>query len=309
MSKKRVLLKGGLGNQLFQWGFAHLLQAHGHQVSLVAFEKRRSPAFKIPSQSRFPHLRRIMENCNCIEMETVFLDLPYYRVIRDPEAKLNPFRIFPNFIRNFDGNAFQYIGTEDISRVRNLSGYFQNFELLKPVENTLAMELRMFLDGQNPDSNNVLKGESNIIHIRRGDFATPSHFSTLGILSSEYYLRAVKALDADPWVAVTDDPSNMLDITSRIQIDKILGPSDLDTIGAFGAMANARKLVISNSTLSWWGGFLAVHQGGSVVAPSIWHRSIGASSSNVLKHQKFETVESDFFQNIHDYEMSKNLSK
>lgn len=309
MGRKRVILKGGLGNQLFQWGFAHLLQAQGHDVSLVAFEKKSFPSFEVSQHSRFSDLRKIMENCNCLEIETIFLDIRFYRVIRDPEAKRNPFRIFPNFIRNYDENPFQYIETESISRVRNLSGYFQNFELFRPVQNTLAMELRKFLNGQALDSKNFPQGECNIIHIRRGDFATPSHFSTIGILSSEYYIRATKVLNVSPWVAVTDDPLNVSDVTSLIQIDKILGPSDLDTIGALRTMANARNLVISNSTLSWWDGFMAVHQGGRVVAPSRWHRSADVSSLNVLKHQKFETAEADFFQDIHEYEVLKNLSE
>lgn len=309
MSRKRVLLKGGLGNQLFQWGFAHLLHAQGHRVSLVAFENRLSPSFDISQHSRFLLLRKIMENCKCVEIDTVFLDVPVYKVFRDPEARWNPFRILPNFVRNFDANAFQYIEMERISNVRNISGYYQNFELLQPVEDILALELRKFLQGRHSDCDTVSSGDLNVIHIRRGDFATPPHFSTIGVLSSEYYVRATKAVNVRPWIAVTDDPLNISDISTRIQVEKILGPSDLDTIGALRAMANARTLVISNSTLAWWGGFLATHQGGRVLAPSTWHRSGEVSPLDALTHDKFETVEADFFQNIHDYELSKNLSR
>lgn len=276
-------------------------------MSLVAFENRSRPSFDISRHSRFLHLRRIMENCNCIEIDTVFLDLPFYKVLRDPEARWNPLRILPNFVRNFDENAFQYIAMESISNIRNLSGYYQNFKLLKPVEYTLAMELQKFLDTPIPNEVSPPNAIPNIIHIRRGNYALPSQFSTLGVLSSTYYLRATSALNIYPWVAVTDDPLNMLDVTTQIQIEKILGPSDLNTIGALRAMANSRTLVISNSTLAWWGGFLAAHKGGRVVAPSSWHRKSGAPSLDVLTHDKFETVQADFFQNIHDYEMSRNL--
>ena len=306
MGRKRVLLKGGLGNQLFQWGFAHLLRAQGHRVSLVAFENRLNSSFDISQHSRFLLLRNIMENCNCVDIETVYLDLPVYRVLRDPEARWNPFRVYPNFLRNFDSNSFQFIEINSVSKVRNFSGYYQNIDLLRPVEAILARELRKYLDGQDSNSDIVSNVHPHIIHIRRGDFATPPHFNTIGVLSSEYYFRATNSLNVRPWVAVTDDPFNMSDVSDRIQIEKILGPSELDTIGALRAMANAKTLVIANSTLSWWGGFLATHQGGKVVAPSSWHRRSDGSQLDVLKHDKFETVEADFFQTIHDYELSQN---
>ena len=277
-------------------------------MSLVAFENRLSPSFDISQHSRFLQLRKIMENCNCLDIETVYLDLPFYKVLRDPEARWNPFRLYPNFIRNFDSNAFQFIEMKSVSKVRNFSGYYQNFDLLRPIEDILARELRKFLDGQHSNSDIVSNVHPNIIHIRRGDFATPPHFSSIGVLSSEYYVRATNFLNVRPWVAVTDDPFNISDVSARIQVEKILGPSDLDTIGALRAMANAETLVIANSTLSWWGGFLAAHQGGRVVVPSTWHRRSNGSRLDVLTHDKFKIVEADFFQTIHDYELSKNLS-
>mgnify|MGYP000430315286 CR=1 FL=1 len=39
MINKRVILKGGFGNQLFQWGFAHYLQSLGYRVSLIAYDQ------------------------------------------------------------------------------------------------------------------------------------------------------------------------------------------------------------------------------------------------------------------------------
>lgn len=56
-------------------------------------------------------------------------------------------------------------------------------------------------------------------------------------------------------------------------------------------------------------GFLAAHQGGRVLAPSTWQRRSDGSRYDALTHDKFETVEADFFQTIHDYELSKNLSE
>jgi len=298
MMNKRVILKGGFGNQLFQWGFAHYLQSLGHRVSLIAYETSRSGSI----QSQYSQIRGLMEGCECIKMETQYLTTPIYRGFRDVQSLRHPLRKIPGFYQNFDSNAFQAISHKEMGRTRNFSGYFQNYKFIKRVERILVSELQAYLKwhGSNNKVNN--NGYPNVLHARRGDYATPSHFSNIGILSSSYYKKATNLIDVSPWIALTDDPQNILDITSRIQIDHVLGPLALDTLGALSAMANSSNLIISNSTLAWWGGLLSIHQGGRVLAPAPWFREDKYYQSGGIMHDEFQKVPADFLKNLTEYE-------
>jgi hypothetical protein len=51
-------------------------------------------------------------------------------------------------------------------------------------------------------------------------------------------------------------------------------------------MSFAKSLVTSNSTFSWWAGFLATTRGGEVVAPSPWTRT-PVYGNNYLNFDRF----------------------
>ena len=304
MINKRVILKGGFGNQLFQWGFAHYLQSLGHRVLLIAYENSRSVRFSKPTPSQYSQIRGLMVGCECIKMETYYLSMPIYRGFRDIQSSRHPLRKIPGFYQNFDSNAFQTISDKEIARIKNFSGYFQNYKFIERVELILVSELQAYF--KRLDSNHKINysGYSNVLHARRGDYAIPSHFSTIGILSSSYYQKAINFIDSSPWIALTDDPQNILDITSRIQIDQVLGPLALDTLGALSAMANSSNLIISNSTLAWWGGVLSIHQGGRVLAPSPWFRDDTLDQSRGIMHNEFQKVPAEFLENLAEYALA-----
>ena len=301
---KRVILKGGFGNQLFQWGFAHYLQSLGYRVSLIAYENSRNIRISKPTPSQYSQVRELMVGCECIKMETYYLSVPVYRGLRDVQSSWHPFRKISGFYENFESNPFQIISHKEIARIRSFSGYFQNYKFIESVEHILVSELQAYFKrlGFNFKVNN--NGYSNVLHARRGDYAKPSHFSTIGILSSSYYQNATNFIDSNPWIALTDDPKNILDITSRIEIDKVLGPLDLDTLGALSTMANSSNLIISNSTLAWWGGLLSIHQGGRVLAPSPWFRDDTLDRSWGIMHKEFQKVPAEFLENLAEYALA-----
>ena len=105
-----------------------------------------------------------------------------------------------------------------------------------------------------------------IIHIRGGDSLDTSRGYVN--LDSRYYFNAMKLLEKSGEVltlskrdiiVVTDDVKYAKKICQNLEIpiSKILGPNDADAWQTIKLMSRAEMVISANSTLSWWGGFLA----------------------------------------------------
>ena len=62
---------------------------------------------------------------------------------------------------------------------------------------------------------------------------------------------------------------------------------------AIKMMAMADSLVLANSTLSWWGGFLASNRGKIVYSPSPFYKD-DFKNDELLQYKKFTKVNSEF---------------
>lgn len=306
MKSKQVILKGGLGNQLFQWGFAHYVQSLGYEVSLIAYKPSRGSDTLGSYSQRYSAIENLMRICTCIKLKTYSLSIPIYRGVRDVQSARHPLRKMQGFYKNFDSNPFQLVSNREIHNIRNFSGYFQNQKYIKEVEEILFLELKKYLDSKTKFGEKIYDETRNVLHARRGDYAVPSHFFNIGILSSSYYERAKNLVDEGSWIALSDDPQNIYDVTSKLQIETVLGPKELDTVAALSKMGNSRNLIISNSTLAWWGGFLSVHQGGRVFAPTPWFRKDMNNQSRNIIFKEFETVPAEFLMDLKEYESSRS---
>lgn len=120
-----------------------------------------------------------------------------------------------------------------------------------------------------------------IVHIRRGDYL--NFADTYGILSDEYFYEAVRVLrqgmpeaaQSPIWLfsdSIEAIPATMPKLISLgvLLISPPAGTSDAEVLIA---MSLAEKIVISNSTYSWWSAFLNTKKT-IVIAPSKWYRNM-----------------------------------
>ena len=112
------------------------------------------------------------------------------------------------------------------------------------------------------------------VHVRRGDYLLPAHFEHHGVCSADYYRRAMRMIRehlANPQFFVFSDDWSWcrehLADSDMVLVDTNApgaGPDELRL------MAACRHHVIANSSLSWWGAWLAANAGQIVVAPTPW---------------------------------------
>lgn len=105
-----------------------------------------------------------------------------------------------------------------------------------------------------------------VIHIRGGDYLSlPEVYVNLGV---DYYLRAISFLDdysrfknltAREFLVITDDLHHAENICQFLHIpnSQIVGPNRADAWQTLKLMTHADVVISANSTLSWWGGFIA----------------------------------------------------
>jgi Glycosyl transferase family 11 len=286
-------LFGGLGNQMFQYaagralalktGSRLILDATGFTLPkarrayaldgyALAAETRFDGYRYPPRQSavRFPARQRPQ----WIDRAARLLharDIPLRRA-----AGKNSFSVFNERSFDFDPRFWQ-CGPRTY-----LVGYWQSERYFAPIADVVRRELTYL---PTPDAANaqwlarIRAANAVCIHVRRGDYLLPAHFRHHGLCSAEYYRRAVRLMreqvahlqffvfsDDWPWCRehLTDGDMVIVDANKPEA-----GQDELRL------MAACRHHIIANSSLSWWGAWLAASAGQTVVAPTPWftHRS------------------------------------
>jgi hypothetical protein len=106
----------------------------------------------------------------------------------------------------------------------------------------------------------LLKSDNSIlVHIRAGDYF--NHSNSLGLLGPDYYSNCIKRIPTKvpPRIfVVTDDASYALSLLSDFgdSVTILEGPAESSVWDAIFLMLNSRKIVIANSSFSFWGALL-----------------------------------------------------
>ncbi len=288
-----VCLFGGLGNQMFQYaagrslavrtGARLLLDASGFTLP----EARRIYAlegYPLAAETRFdgyrhpPRLSAVPfpapQRSSWIDRAARLLrarSIPLWRASGE-----NTFSVFNE--RNFDFDpGFSQCGPQTY-----LIGYWQSERYFAGVADLVRQELTY---QRAPDAANaqwlarIRAANAVCVHVRRGDYFLPAHFRHHGLCSADYYRRAVGLMRervANPQFFVFSDDwpwcREHLSDGDMVVVDANEPEAGQDELRL---MAACRHHVIANSSLSWWGAWLAASAGQIVVAPTPWftHRS------------------------------------
>lgn len=160
-----------------------------------------------------------------------------------------------------------------------VSGYFQDYTTPFRLGHSFAAELWLALSGVLGPGRAESLGEHksrNFIHLRRGNFRT----TRVGVLSDDYLLDALDLIAVDePFTVLSDDPVSSLQSTLRTltqagyHVSVFPGGDNLSSFEVLFLLAQSDRLVMANSTISWWAGFFKeflLSNTRGIVAPSRW---------------------------------------
>jgi len=254
----KLRLAGGLGNQLLQYFGALYMQ----EKLLIPVKLDLTEIDTSHTGGRYD-LRSLVEPNNNFAFE----DLSGNKVKLFLRKFLRKFRFyFPIkiFFKIFleDRNMIQKL-LRDVSnnarlfRTTEVQGWFANFEYFFSLP-----EISRSLSIKNPSErfrnySSLLQGKEYVaIHLRLGDYLLNS--DSLGVLSKQYYLEALKALDVscdkDSIVIFSNDSSRIFDFIDLDLFQNCLiveSDASFDPAEVLILMSHAKKIVVANSTFSY----------------------------------------------------------
>ena len=261
-----MLVRGGLGNQMFQAAMAlHLEERFGQSVAMIDLTARarverewQLGIFDIPAPSDGPILRQVR--------------LTEFKVRHGAErlGGRDRFRLYRE-----DADYWQK------ATPRFAFGYFQGMRYMRPI---IERARQRFCFPELPE-HRALPPTDRVrigLHVRRGDYLTDRVAHDYHhVCTPEWYIRAIaearRQLGPIELVLVSDDVPGAIEDLNLRPDDYTTLPADADDADwmDLAQMSTLPHMILSNSSFSWWAAQLRVTPGKVVIAPARWYPRLG----------------------------------
>lgn len=266
-----VKLKGGLGNQLFQFAFGRALAEYRNEK--LFFDLTHIVLNPQKFTDRDFKLERL-KNVEIIDADSLN---DFARLYNTGNAVVMgdgfPKEWIPALI--YDKNV----------KMIMLDGYFQDEFYFLGLEEQIKKELQELVAeyGEMPVAKSLIDiyRETVSIHVRRGDYLLPEIFKLHGICGESYYQKALDLLKSeltDPYFYIFSDDAVQANemfspiIAAKTTISALINQdlyADKDLI-ELALMSQCKHFVLANSSFSWWGSYLSANPSKIVIAPEKW---------------------------------------
>ena len=271
MDKKPLIVKfnGGLGNQMFQWAFAHALEKKtGIQVllDLTFFEKNYSRPYELDVFSM--DVKKVQGFWANFKLNTI------WRL----RKKLKNKKFFGTHI--YEEPCFEYDPSVfNIEPNTYIHGFFQSEKYIKDVENEIreAFKFKVLPDEQNQKNIDKIQSTNSVsLHIRRGDYVQKKRFQDkYATCSLDYYKRGVEYIAErieNPTLFIFSDDKEWVKENLKlpyecVYVDNNSGAKSYEDLRL---MSLCRHNIIANSSFSWWGAWLNNNKEKIVIGPQKW---------------------------------------
>lgn len=260
-----VKVQGGLGNQMFQYAFSRYLASAGNEVLLNISE------YNIHHYHNGFELAKVFgisEKCNLLECSF------------STKQSSIVFRLFRKLFDVRVTNSAEYYENEEIP-VPHIKYYANIFfigvwgrlDYINSIEEEIreAFVFRQELTGKNLQLSNYLKRENTVsVHIRLGDYIGNANLG--GVCDKKYYETALNIFNNMSsnfkYIIFSDDCKTARTLFSfpedSIYVD---WNKKEDSYIDMRLMSMCKHHILSNSTFSWWGGYLNPSKEKKVVIP------------------------------------------
>lgn len=274
-----VGLKGGMGNQLFQYFAAsELSRSNGRELVLdISWYRRNVHANGLLGPRQFMLGQYSFSKDLTISEDFNWKNSPLTERI---------LRRIPNQVALHTGVAFELERGAGIPRFLSnvyVSGHWIKNPILPPRET-----LRDFLVQKisSPSSSYLrlrreLQSKKIIaVHIRLGDYL--NFQEVYGVTGESYHVDAIKELhrvypdhSSEIWLFSDDTFTAEKMLSQHFKVDRVIDESyGLGEAESIALMSEASAIIGSNSTFSWWAGYLSKSELTKVVMPKQYMRGI-----------------------------------
>ena len=273
----KVLLKGGLGNQMFQYALGRALSI-SNKTNLVLDTSYLDLEIKKITKRNYDL------DVFGIEINNINSNTPFIFKTFKNKILTNLFLMIRKVFR-VKGQEMSYNFNPEILNVGSdayLSGYFQSYKYFEKYKDQIIKD---FTFKNIPNNIEVLAGEisntnSVCIHVRRGDYVGNKNHEVVNL---DYYKKGIDIISQKTKIekiyVFSDDiawcRSNLkFDFDTIFVGEEYVGYKDS---GHMYLMSKCRNFIIANSSFSWWAAWLAPRSDKMVICPKKW---FGDSSIN-----------------------------
>ena len=270
-----IRMKGGLGNQMFQYALYCSLRARGTQVKMDEVN-----GFAEDPQ-RDPMLARVFSISydkatqeEIVEMTDAYMH--WWSRVRRKLFGRKTRAIDEEVNGNFDPRILE-LQEAYLEGYWQTEKYFEDPGVVKQLRDDFTLDPGKVLKDASAweTLKRIRQTESVSIHIRRGDYLAPGTVETFGgICTEEYYRKAVEYLlerfpDAVFYVFSNDKEWTTRHLTGdrfiTVEYDE-----ELDDEADLLLMSMCRHHILANSSFSWWAAWLNDAPEKTVIAPARW---------------------------------------
>lgn len=302
-----LIIKDGLGNQLFQYAYARYLQylyeQEGQKEKIAInsyyidhFDLRKASLhnFVLNDDVEFMKKKKQKNDMEIFKIRTLLangFDIIPWKILKTSK----PLGEEKFIKRSKHGVYYTYRSQTEfktlLARKKNkyVFGFFQgeaNFAPIKEIIGT-EFEIKTAPSKENADMlRRIGCTESVCLHIRRGDYLDP-RWKNLQICTFEYYNNAINEMlkktvnptfyifsnthDDLAWIKGNYHFTNNIDNRKLNFVYVDLGNPDYEELRL---MKSCKHFIISNSTFSWWAAYLSAYKDKIVLTPERWNLSL-----------------------------------
>ncbi len=284
-----VKIRGGLGNQLFQYAYA----------KKVAWENNAEKIILDSSYFNNPHIREldidkyilndgveITNNSKKIFDFWYFIfrlsDRIFYRLIKKHRSESKMLSYFGFY---FCDKCFQNVSITKSKKNIYLAGYFQDERAIREISKTLNDDLRIKAEQSVAaiKFNQLLKKNPNVIgvSIRIGE---DYHRFGWPVCSRQFYENGIKLITEKTGctkVMVFSDCIEKVEDENWFGEFETIYVKGCNSVESLDLLRKCKHFVMANSTFSWWGTYLGGCEDKIVVAPKYFYPDIPMAESAI----------------------------
>lgn len=305
-----LIVQSGLGNQMFQYAFARLLQElyaqEGKKEDIQIINHFIDNYIEDASEIRQLALNHLFLSPSTTTMERckqpkAMRQFKIRTILSSGVRECFKWRILKRYENTdklchrrakwgiyFPYGPYPYMNI-NLSNVKDkyIFGFFQHYQYISPIASILKKELLVKTPASSANKillSNIEKTNAVCLHIRRGDYLNP-RWKNLQICDFNYYNEAINHIlnhTEDPVFYVFSNTHDDLDwIKENYKFHDLSGYErnintvfvDLDNpdYEELRLMYSCKHFIISNSTFSWWGAWLGSAPEKIVIAPKRWN--------------------------------------
>ncbi len=281
----RIILQGGLGNQMFEYATAKVLAAEigGELVlDMSFFETHKNKVWNRPYELDVFAINE--RQVSSLWGKALVQLLPRIRARMIKKGRGNHIGRYW-----FDTNGEVRLSARENA---TLFGYFVNAHRLEAHREMLlgCFQFKKELNVENAEvANRIAETNAISVHIRRGDYLNATNASLFAQQSVEWYQDAIASmceqLENPTFYFFSDDiawaKQEFADLSNAIFVD--VNHTAETAHCDMRLMSLCKHNIITNSTFSWWGAWLNTHPDKIVMSPKQYYRDDEANEKLIAR--------------------------